>query len=338
MSGGPSRGVPSLRRQHWIEFAGTRLSLDGESVLVGRNPDCDVVLADPRVSRHHVLFRATGNGVDVVPLGARSVSVNGTARDTPFELGDGDRVEVVGQVFVVHFAGTRPAAEVHWFVEREAGVLVRVGDARMTLGGGDDDRVVMRSWPAGAVALEIVGARLVLESCVDGVSVGRPLDAGEMITVARGDRIAWGAESVRMVALPADPANPTLSTAPDQLVRGAVLTFLPRGGRLALRVGERERKVFLTGKRCDLIACVLRPPAPYAPGDVIPDAVIAERVWPGGYAGRTDINTLLWRIRRDFCDAGLDCVSFFERKGGGLRAMIVDGGRAEVQGRPEAEP
>ena len=55
---------------------------------------------------------------------------------------------------------------------------------------------------------------------------------------------------------------------------------------------------------------------------------------PNTFAGRTDLNTLLWRVRKDFADAGLDRVTFFDRQGGGLRVKIADGGVAEVHGRP----
>lgn len=321
-----------MRRQHWIEFAGARVSLDGGCVLVGRNPDCDVVLPDARVGRHHALFRAINGGVEVVPLGGRSMVVNGASQEGTRTLADGDRVEIEGHVLVARVTGTRPDAELQWYLERDGGVLVRLSGERASVGGGSDDQVVILAWPPGALALTIMGARLVLEACVEGVTLTRALSEGEMLNVASGQRITLGGDSVRVLALPADPSKPTASPSPDEPVLSAVLTYLPRGGRLALRIGNRERKVFLSEKRCDLVACLLQPPPPYVAGEFIPDAVLAARLWPGAFAGRTDINTLLWRARKDFADAGLDCVTFFERKGGGLRAKIVEGGRADVQG------
>ena len=323
-----------MRRHHWIEFAGTRISLDGESAIVGRNVDCDVVLQDDRVSRHHVLFRVVGDGIEVVPLGAREIHVSGAVHDSTQTLRDGDRVEIEGHAFVARTTGPRAEPDLYWYLERDAGVLVRVGDTRVTVGGGTDDRIVILAWPPGAIALATLGARLVLEACVEGVSVGRPVAVGEMLDVAVGERIALGGVAVRAIALPADPSKPTLTPTPDGPVLSAVLTYLPRGGRLALRIGRRERKVYLSGQRCELVASLLQPPAPYCAGDTIPDAVLAERLWPNTFAGRTDINTLLWRVRKDFADAGLDRVTFFDRQGGGLRVKLAEGGVAEVHGRP----
>ncbi len=323
-----------MRERYWIESAGTRIPLDAGSVLLGRSIDCDVVLRDERVSRHHALVRVVEGGVEVVTLGARSVHVNGAPREGAVRMQEGDRLEVAGHAFELRRTGSRAEPDTHWFVERSAGVLVRVSNARLVLGGGADDDLVVPEWTPGVVALEAVGERLVLEVLADGVSTDRPLVAGEMIDLSGGDRIACGGAWLRILALPGDPSKPTNSPVVDELVTSAVLAFLPRGGRLVLRVGARERKVYLAEKRAELVACLLRPPAPFAVGDLIPDEVLAERLWPKRLAGRTDINTLLWRIRKDFAEAGLDRVVFFDRTGGGLRVKLASNGSADVQSAP----
>ncbi len=326
-----------MRERYWIESAGPRVPLDAGSVLLGRSIDCDIVLRDERVSRHHVLVRVVEDGVEVVTLAARSVNVNGTPREGTVPLREGDRFEVEGHVFELRRTGSRAEPDTHWFVERSAGVLVRVSNARLVLGGGADDDLVVPGWPPGVVALEAVGERLVLEALADGVSTDRPLAAGEMIDLSGGDRIACGGASLRVLALPGDPSKPTNSPGVDELVTSAVLSFLPRGGRLALRVGARERKVYLAEKRAELVACLLRPPAPFAVGELIPDDVLAERLWPRRLAGRTDINTLLWRIRKDFAEAGLDRVVFFERTGGGLRVKLAADASSDVLSAPSPD-
>ena len=72
-----------------------RVPMQGGSVLVGRSLDCDVVLTSDAVSRHHALFRVVEDGVEVIPLGPRGVTVNGAHCTEPSALRSGDAVEVV---------------------------------------------------------------------------------------------------------------------------------------------------------------------------------------------------------------------------------------------------
>jgi Protein of unknown function (DUF3662)/Inner membrane component of T3SS, cytoplasmic domain len=84
--GGPVAGL--------VLADGTRFDLDDRPVTVGRGPDCDLVLADPTVSKHHFELRPRGTDVVLVDLG----STNGTrvndvgVRDRV--LADGDQIRV----------------------------------------------------------------------------------------------------------------------------------------------------------------------------------------------------------------------------------------------------
>lgn len=316
--------------RHWLRTDDARLPLDGGSLLIGRNFDCDVVLSGERVSRHHALVRVTDAGVEVVALGGPTM-LGAKAVEGAQPLRAGDRFEIDGRSFLLEADALAAEPGLHWFIELTPGVLVRVAAERVTVGGGDDD-VAVAAWPPSAIALAALGERLVLEANVADVRVGRALDVGEMVHVASGEVVACGAVALRVVALPADPSKPTAVTGADEQVTSAVLSFFPRGGRLSLRVGARERKVYLAEKRSELVALLFRPPAPYVAGDFVPDAVLLDRLWPGGEAARTDLNTLLWRVRRDFADAGLDRVNLFERKGGSLRVRLPPGSRVEVTG------
>jgi hypothetical protein len=68
-----------------------RYSLEGESFKIGRAPDNDIVIPDPRVSSHHlVLNRARSGDFVVNDLGATNPTrVNGRASQWQ-ELQDGD--------------------------------------------------------------------------------------------------------------------------------------------------------------------------------------------------------------------------------------------------------
>jgi hypothetical protein len=73
---------------------GSRVVLGTESVLIGRLPECTVVLSDPNVSRRHAEVRRQGNDVVVADLR----STNGTrVNGVPVRervLADGDEIAV----------------------------------------------------------------------------------------------------------------------------------------------------------------------------------------------------------------------------------------------------
>lgn len=71
---------------------GERVVLGEQVLSIGRNPECNIVLADPNVSRNHAEIRPSGNGYVMVDLGSTNGSrVNGV-RVGQAELADGDEV------------------------------------------------------------------------------------------------------------------------------------------------------------------------------------------------------------------------------------------------------
>lgn len=73
---------------------GNRVVLEAEPVVIGRLPECTVVLSDPNVSRRHAEVRRQGSDVVVVDLGSTNgTRVNGVpVRERP--LADGDEITV----------------------------------------------------------------------------------------------------------------------------------------------------------------------------------------------------------------------------------------------------
>ena len=72
--------------------SGDRFSLTESVISVGRHPDCNLVLADPNVSRNHAEIRPQGEHFAVVDLGSTNgTRVNGVRVDTQV-LQDGDEV------------------------------------------------------------------------------------------------------------------------------------------------------------------------------------------------------------------------------------------------------
>jgi hypothetical protein len=73
---------------------GRRVPLGEQPLVIGRNADCGIVVADARASRQHAEIRAQGNGFVVHDLDSMNGTlVNGTAiREHP--LADGDEVRL----------------------------------------------------------------------------------------------------------------------------------------------------------------------------------------------------------------------------------------------------
>jgi hypothetical protein len=82
------------RRQALLVTEGRRNVLSGESILVGRSRECDVVVSDPNVSRRHIELRRGQRGWTAVDLGSTNgMKVNGR-RIGHAELDPGDRITI----------------------------------------------------------------------------------------------------------------------------------------------------------------------------------------------------------------------------------------------------
>lgn len=79
------------------KLAGQRWLIDGESLLIGRGADCDVVLPERQVSRHHArIVRRPDGRYLLYDLGSKNgTHVNGEeVRDQPWLLNDGDEIQI----------------------------------------------------------------------------------------------------------------------------------------------------------------------------------------------------------------------------------------------------
>lgn len=75
---------------------GERLRLGEQALVIGRLPECDVVLADPNASRRHVEVRLAGSGYVATDLNSTNgTTVNGQRICVDHPLADGD-VIIVG--------------------------------------------------------------------------------------------------------------------------------------------------------------------------------------------------------------------------------------------------
>ena len=81
---------------------GVALELGSRTWVVGRHPDCDVVLSDPKVSRRHAELRPVVGGYDLVDLGSSNGTRVGSDEVTRHRLEDGDEVEVGTTTLKLH--------------------------------------------------------------------------------------------------------------------------------------------------------------------------------------------------------------------------------------------
>jgi hypothetical protein len=73
---------------------GRRVALGDEPVVLGRLPDCQVVISDPKASRRHAEVRPSGNGFLVADLNSTNGTKLNGAEIREQALHDGDRIGI----------------------------------------------------------------------------------------------------------------------------------------------------------------------------------------------------------------------------------------------------
>ena len=79
---------------------GQRWRIDKE-LVIGRDPDCDVVISDRQVSRYHVRLERSAEGVVIEDLGSKNGTfLNGKRLNEPSLLADSDLIQIA---LIQHF-------------------------------------------------------------------------------------------------------------------------------------------------------------------------------------------------------------------------------------------
>lgn len=307
----------------------------GNGVWIGRHADCEIVAADPSVSRRHALVRLTRDGVELVPLGRAPVVVNGAPIDKPRLLVHGDELSVPGLTLnvAIHAPRPDPAPHTGFVLTRDRGGSFGIGHTPFVIGGGELDDLILRGWPARALVLHVAQGQLFLEAgaapaTLNGAAVG------ELAPVAGGDRIACGDEQWTVVAARGATTTVPHGARDAELPTRVELELLPRGGRAVFTCGGVARAVYFSDRRFDLVLGLLRPPAGHAAGEFVADDVLRAVVWPRKpEVSRPEINMLISRCRRDLLDAGLAGPRLLERApgGGGTRLAVAPGAEIVVR-------
>jgi hypothetical protein len=315
--------MATTRPRWWLANGdGVRRRVEAGGVLIGRSPRCDLVLCDPKASRSQALVYLDGSEPRLLVLGKGRTRLNGAAAERETRLGPGDRISVPGlELELVSSLDEGEAREGHaWVLDRPGGGLFGVSDGPFVIGGNAADDLQLLGWPDHALSLHPTHGRLHLATqvalTVDGVAV----EPGSLVALAPGSIIIWAGQGLRVVAGGQIGQGSTLVSDSD---RGAAapervdLEFLPRGGRLRVHTAGGECCVYLPGQRCDLMALLLQPPEPYRRGEMLDDELLLARVWPNQMRTRVDLNTLIYRLRRDLVSAGIDASALIVRAPGG---------------------
>lgn len=291
-------------------------------MIIGRSPRCELVLREETASRTQALVYLGADGPQLVILGKGVTTVNGSPVEHERALAAGDVIGLPGLALSVEAeaAAGVPGDEPRtgWLVESSSGNLFGVSVSPFVIGGGAAVDVRFDGWPDEVMRLHSAEQRLHLEAIepleLDGVA----LAAGEIERVDVGSVIGYSGD--RLTVLSGGQVSSGRTAAEDaaaQLPSRVRLEFLPRGGRLTVSANGREHSLYLADRRCDLIAALLSPPAPYQPGELIPDDTLIPRVWAHKASTRVNLNVLLHRVRRDLVRAGLGGVDLLQRASGG---------------------
>ncbi len=303
----------------WLrDPTGTRREIGARGLLIGRASDCDIVVAEPEISRHQMLVHLESGEPRMVPLGAAPCLVDGKHVDTAQGLSEGSTLRI-GELELSVIAEPKEGEGPRWLVQMVGGGLYSVAKDRFTIGGAPGDDLRTDALGETAVVLSPRDGFMAVEANVENVKVaGKVLEEGDVGSARVGDLVKAGGLALRVLAGDSSSAETTRHhLRPEPGASTVTLTFLPRGGRVEMSVEGRTVTVYLAERRCNLVATLLQPPTGFSPGDFVDDEVVIPRVWPNQSKSRTDLNTLLHRVRKDLIGAGVDGAALVERAEGG---------------------
>lgn len=337
------RLVAESKSSWWVRTTdGVARRITPAGLLVGRSPHCDLLVRSPQASRRQALVYLGGDGPRLTVMGRGAVTLRtraaseATAVGEDVELEDGSRIAIAELELEI----TREESEeeeaptaVVWVLENEDGGLFSFTHSPFRVGGANDDDLRVEGWPPRALSLRAEDGRLRLEPSVDVLLDGEPARAGSVTPLRRGSELSLEGRRVRIVTGGELTTGSTAALGSGHHLPPRVrLEFLPRGGRLHVTLGEKEHSVYLSDRRCDFVAVLLRPPTPLTAGELVPDELVWTRVWGKQPSGRKTLHVLLHRVRKDLDRVGLVGSALLQRAegGGATRFALPDGVHPEL--------
>jgi FHA domain len=304
-------------------------------LVIGRQGDCDIVVADPSVSRRHALIQLTSDGAVITALGRAPLEINGKKCERTQPLSHGDTLALPGVTLSIELEAHRPSAAAGTYrLLLEGGSSFGLSHSPFVIGGDKTDDLIIKRWPAHALRFHQAQGDLYLELVTGKATLNdTPVETGTMEPLSVGDRVGYKRE-VLVVMAEASHGTTTVLRASDLLPTKVVVELLARGGRVVFTLPDGDRSVYLADRRLDLLVALLQPPAGFAPGDFIPDDAVRAIVWPRNPGvTRPEINMLISRCRKDLVEAGLAGSRLIERSpgGGATRLTLSAGAEVSVQ-------
>jgi hypothetical protein len=303
---------------------GASVRVGPQGLLIGREHGCDVLIADPAISRRHVLIRVGAEGAEIVPLGRVPVQLNGQTCSRPQALANGDRLQVADQTFVVEVDVPARSTPTTGYRLVRGGSSFAIAHTPFQVGGATTDDLTITGWPAGALRFHVAQNELFVEVLHGSAILGdQPVEAGTMEAIDVGDVFEYLDEKIAVVKA-SDRAHTTVAVSIHALPSKVTVELLPRGGRVVFTMPDGDHAVYLADRRLDLVMALLKPPSEYAPGEFIPDDVLRPMVWPRNpNVIRSEINVHITRCRKDLLGAGLPGPR--SPGGGGTRLALATG-------------
>jgi predicted component of type VI protein secretion system len=119
-------------------WPGKRIFVDQPALLLGRDEECDVVIADRQVSRHHARIRLEGDKYVLEDMGSKNGTfVNGQELHEPHPLQDGDEIQIAFCCKLT-FVGAEATAPVI-FDEQSHGLRMDAESKRVWVAGQELD-------------------------------------------------------------------------------------------------------------------------------------------------------------------------------------------------------
>lgn len=314
---------PEHTRYQLERPSGLRLNIPPAGLAIGRHFTCNIVLSDSRAGRLHALVRPDDMGLKLFVTGSNPVLLGSTLVDRWASISPGATLQFPGETITVHGAATPTASSV-WFFARDEEAS-RTSKSSFTVGGDPLNDLVVPGWPAGAVRFAVRQGAL-LANFATAARVGRTEVApGVMTAIEPGQSITINATAVSVFREVHGETSATVAWLREPPPTRIELDTMRSGARLTLKYPDLTLVLSVPELAARLLLVLLRPPPGFQPGDLIPDNLVMDQVWP--HSPRRDaahLERLLARVRQELSDRGVNPLRLLGRQpsAGALRVIL----------------